>query len=1469
MKKIYLLLIFCCLSFSGFSATWYSIAAGGAVGTLTSWNSLAGGGGTTPATFTTAGDIWIVQSNMTIAGTSTWTLGGSLQINTGSRIRKSAAAGTNTIAIGGNLTLAGTGIISYAAAPAGSIIINLAGNLSLTGTSSITNPGAGTNTINFTGAGTAAAPQTITWTSTGASTNTSLTVSAGTYVQLLSNVPLPTGSATGMTVNGTLDCKTFAISSGSTDAFTVNSGATFITANAGGINGSVTAMSSTSFNGAANYLYNGVAAQATGTFLPAAMLSGGSVTINNASGVTLSQTTNFASGATLNLGNGTLTNTAANLVMASGSNVNRDNGTLAVAPTTYSGVNLTYADLVVNAISVTTGNEWPAAFTGNVVINKPVSTGTITLNGNKAVAGPITLSAGSLDASVTNYNISLTGNWTNTTTSGSFIARGGTVTMNGSVSQSLAGSVSTIFNNFTLSNTAGAILNFSEEVDGMLTLSNGILNVGTQTLTFGPAALPVAGTFSSSNMIITAATGWIQKTLSGSTPQNYFFPLGDALSNYTPINYTLTGGTFVAGDWVVIRVLPVKTPANANLTNYLNRYWTINHTFSAVSYSVAATYVPSDIVGTEANISAGDYNVLGAAWTKYGPTNVATHTVSSGTITSSFSDFTGISTAGPTVTASASTSVCAGYSTPIFVSSVTGDPTLTYSWAPAGSLSSSVGSPVTATPTVTTTYTLTVTDGNGFTSTATTTVSVNSSPTISGPGTVCVGLIAFLTGTPGGGTWVSTVPASGTVDPVSGAVVGIAAGTTTISYTALGCTSTTAMTVVASPASITGPNNVCVGNNITLIETSPGGTWSTSDPTVSLGSTGIVTGVSPGTATISYTTIACNPTTYVVTVNAYPSAITGPTSVCMGATTTLGDLTGGGSWTSSDVVTAPVGSTSGIVSGNVVGTATITYTAAGCAVTAPMTVNPVPSPIIGSSVVCTAGVLPLTDITAGGTWSTSAAYVATVDPTGNVTGVLPGATATIYYTIANGCAASQIVSVVAAPSALAGSTSVCVSSTILLTDLVGGGTWSSSAPGSASVPIGGPGTVSGVMPGSVTITYTIPGCPSPVTYNVTVNPNPVPITGTTSLCDGIASNVYDLTYGGTWTTGDPSIALATPTPGGAVGTGTVTGVSLGTTNISYTLPTGCFVIWAVTVNPAAPPISGTDTICANGSAWLTDIVGGGTWTSSNPAVATITNTTGYLTGLATGITYIVYTLPSTGCSRSLLITAKPPVTPIAGPTHICSGSVVHLTDTDPRPGGTWSSSNNYVATIDTGTLTTFFPDTVVISYTISAFEGCIATTTITVDPLPTPTITYNFATHSVSTAFTYSSYQWYNDQTGLIGGATGATYVLPHADDSVSVTVTDANGCVGSATWFYYNYTGVNNVNTASAKIFPNPATSTLFIESAVTVRAVVNAVDGKVVMEQADAKQLNIAGLASGTYIVTLYDNEGQAVLTGKLVKE
>ena len=99
--------------------------------------------------------------------------------------------------------------------------------------------------------------------------------------------------------------------------------------------------------------------------------------------------------------------------------------------------------------------------------------------------------------------------------------------------------------------------------------------------------------------------------------------------------------------------------------------------------------------------------------------------------------------------------------------------------------------------------------------------------------------------------------------------------------------------------------------------------------------------------------------------------------------------------------------------------------------------------------------------------------------------------------------------------------------------------------------------------------------------------------------------------------------------------------------------------------------------------------------------------------------------------------------------------------------------------------------------------------------------------------------------------------------------MTDINGCTASAAWFFLNNTGVNNIFATDVSIYPNPATSTLYIQSRVNVKAVITGVDGKLVMEQADAKEMNVSSLASGVYIISLYDNDGQALLTQKLIKE
>jgi len=179
-----------------------------------------------------------------------------------------------------------------------------------------------------------------------------------------------------------------------------------------------------------------------------------------------------------------------------------------------------------------------------------------------------------------------------------------------------------------------------------------------------------------------------------------------------------------------------------------------------------------------------------------------------------------------------------------------------------------------------------------------------------------------------------------------------------------------------------------------------------------VGSTGIVAGVSAGTSTISYSiTNSCGTAieTNVVTVNPLPSAgtIIGTASLCNSSTTALSDATTGGAWSSSSAGTATIGST-GIVTGISAGTSSITYSVTnGCGTTmatSMVTVNLLPSAgtIIGTATICISDTSDLSDAATGGTWSSSTASIATVDVTGIVTGVSTG-TAAISYSVTNSC----------------------------------------------------------------------------------------------------------------------------------------------------------------------------------------------------------------------------------------------------------------------------------------------------------------------------------------------------------------------------------------------------------------------------------------------------------------------------------
>ncbi len=158
---------------------------------------------------------------------------------------------------------------------------------------------------------------------------------------------------------------------------------------------------------------------------------------------------------------------------------------------------------------------------------------------------------------------------------------------------------------------------------------------------------------------------------------------------------------------------------------------------------------------------------------------------------------------------------------------------------------------------------------------ATAPITVSTAPASITPGSpisLCTATTVGLSdGTPGG-TWSSSATGVATVNS-SGTVTGVAAGTANISYSIGGCAAIQVVTVTAgaAPISPTSPM-LCTGNTLSLGEAAGGGTWSSLNTAVAtVNSSGLVSGVSTGTATISYTLGSCA-TSVVVTVSLAPNA---------------------------------------------------------------------------------------------------------------------------------------------------------------------------------------------------------------------------------------------------------------------------------------------------------------------------------------------------------------------------------------------------------------------------------------------------------------------------------------------------------------------------------------------------------------------------------------------------------------------
>ena len=779
-------------------------------------------------------------------------------------------------------------------------------------------------------------------------------------------------------------------------------------------------------------------------------------------------------------------------------------------------------------------------------------------------------------------------------------------------------------------------------------------------------------------------------------------------------------------------------------------------------------------------------------------------------------------------------------------------------------------------------------------------VTVNPLPvpgTISGPSLICTGTFAVLSDGAPGGVWSSSNTAIATVS--SNIVTAVAVGSATISYTVTnGCGSLSALYPMTfglspNPGTITGPSSVCVGTFINLADAASGA-WSTSNTTASVSSSGVVIGNAAGTAIITYTATApCGSanTHATITVNPLPvpGAITGPTSVCIGSSTTLTDTAPGGAWSSSNTSVATVDGFGNVTSVSL-GSASINYSVTNIcgtilAIPHTVTVDPVPAvaAITGSANVCVGGFITLSDATAGGLWSNSNTNISIVSGLSGlvVTGLSAGSSV-ISYMVTNGFGCSTTVTTIEninslpVVAAISGPAFGCVGvAGTVLSDATTGGVWSSSNASVATIDPAS-GALTSVAVGPVTISYTvtnISGCVTTVTFADNISPVLVqtPITGNTTICVGGITSLSNSVSGGVWsnTTGNAFVT----------GAGSVTGVNAGIDYVIYTVSNVCNTILdsaLITINPLpsiTPITSAANTICAGTTVALSDATTGGLWSSTNTAVATVNTVTGVVSGFAIGTVPIVYTVTNGfGCSSTsaLSISVGPAIPSVSINTGaaatLCHGNPIDLQLTPATPGLTYQWTTGGVAI--PGATDSVFTANTAATYAVIINNGtCSATlpgTNVTVAPNPVVAFTAPDILYTGS----FATYQWFLNGVAI----TGATSSVLHetSGGAYTVVVSDGNGCYDtSAVYTIQSTSGINNTAIAQdIKIYPNPATAILHIEAPAKVNISILSIDGKLLISQKDATNVDVSALAGGMYIIMVYDENDTCIKTAKFAK-
>jgi hypothetical protein len=361
---------------------------------------------------------WGMPSAMTVANNLTVN-GGTFNVNN---------ATSFALTVNGNVSVS-SGKLDLNIGASGTSTLSLKGNFSVSGTGTVTTEGTGApnGTINFNGTGTLGSPQTVSYTTPTNNIYVNFSVASGTVVQMNTNIALSIWTDAAyygtMTVNsgGTLNMQGFSFLDETSFSVTgnntvvVNSGGSVVTSHSSGIPGNLSSSNTIrTLSSGANYEFRGAV---TGTFTTTPTANTvNNLTVNNGSGLTLSQaftvagTLTFTSGAlTLNgttLGiNGSISGTS-NFVGSSTSSISvGGTGSIGsnISMSQSSSSTRTLLDFTLNRASqtITLGAALEVVGTVTVTAGTLASAGNLTLISTASGDARVAQSAGSITGNVT------------------------------------------------------------------------------------------------------------------------------------------------------------------------------------------------------------------------------------------------------------------------------------------------------------------------------------------------------------------------------------------------------------------------------------------------------------------------------------------------------------------------------------------------------------------------------------------------------------------------------------------------------------------------------------------------------------------------------------------------------------------------------------------------------------------------------------------------------------------------------------------------------------------------------------------------------------------------------------------------------------------------------------------------------------------------------------------------------------